>query len=373
MRDLVSKMRRRERERWTEEILGVRALTERLDRLIEALGGEAGTPSAGGASGRAGRAHRHGATDFFLGNSAFEDVAFEALRAGDDVGLRWYLNNAPSAFYDAVEEAAGSAEASAQATMIRDNRMEPLLDNLAVLAMVCARYRKPEFLIEVRNALYSIYERAHATGFDRSALRVDVRRSWVWEAMIKRVYAIGAALLRRGFYAEVPPFIRQPVTWEHGLWRRSFWAKHALVMRSRDGGLTRQGLCAVAEDYVERREWFYREFGENKDGVISALCQFDFLQCVHAIDHIEDYREAYPSFGVFYNERTEPIISLVLRDEAARRALLPEMPDERLAGIVKHLDTAAAQEFWAFNGWDANSWQDGNIRAMIYLTHQNLV
>ena len=138
MRNLVSKMRHRERERWTEEILGVRGLTERLDRLIEALGGEVGTPSAGGASGRAGRAHRHEVTDFFLGNSAFEDVAFEALRAGDDVGLRWYLNNAPSTFYEAVEEAAGSAQASALATMIRDNRMEPLLDNLAVLAIVCS-------------------------------------------------------------------------------------------------------------------------------------------------------------------------------------------------------------------------------------------
>lgn len=152
------------------------------------------------------------------------------------------------------------------------------------------------------------------------------------------------------------------MTWEHGLWRRSFWARHALTMRSRDGGLTRQGLCAVAEDYVERREWFSREFGEDKDGVISALCQFDFLQCVHAIDHVEDYWEAYPSFGVFHNERTEPIIGLVLRDGEARRALLPEMPDERLAGIIKHLDKTAAREFRAFDGWDEDSWRDVRIR-----------
>ncbi len=364
MRALVSKMRRRERERWTEEILGVRGLTERLDRLIEALGGEAGTPRTGGASGRAGRSHRHEASDFFLGNSAFEGVVFEALRMGDELGIRWYLNNAPAAFYDAVEEAAGS-EAPIRANIIRDDRLEPLLDNLAVLAIVCARYRRAEFLVEVRDALYGIYQRAHATDFDRPALRVEVRRSWVWEAVMKRVYAIGAYLLRLGLHHEVPHFIRQPVTWEHDLWRRSFWARHALTMRSRDGGLARQGLCAVTEDYVERREWFYREFGEDKDGVISSLCQFDFLQCVHAIDDAEDYREAYPSFGVFYNERTEPVISLVLRDEAARRALLPEMSDERLAGIIKHLDTAAAREFWAFNGWDADSWRDRKVREFL--------
>lgn len=209
MRDLVSKMRRRERERWTEEILGVRGLTDRLDRLIEALGAEAGTPSGGGASGRAGRSQRHGATDYYLGNSAFEDIVFEALRAGDDVGLRWYPNNAPSAFYDAVEEAAGS-EDPVRANIIRDNRLEPLLDNLAVLAMVCAKYRRPEFLVEIRDALYNIYKMAHSTDFDRPALRVEVRRSWVWEAVIKRVYAIGAYLLQMKFYAEVPPSSASP-------------------------------------------------------------------------------------------------------------------------------------------------------------------
>lgn len=47
MREQVSKMRRRERERWTEEILGVRQLTDRLDRLIGALGESASMAGKG--------------------------------------------------------------------------------------------------------------------------------------------------------------------------------------------------------------------------------------------------------------------------------------------------------------------------------------
>jgi hypothetical protein len=34
-------------------------------------------------------------------------LVVEALRTGDDVVLRWYLNNASSIFYDVVEEVAG--------------------------------------------------------------------------------------------------------------------------------------------------------------------------------------------------------------------------------------------------------------------------
>ena len=39
VREQISKMRRRERERWTEETLGVRELVERIDQLVGVLGG----------------------------------------------------------------------------------------------------------------------------------------------------------------------------------------------------------------------------------------------------------------------------------------------------------------------------------------------
>lgn len=363
MREQVSKMRRRERERWTEEILGVRELTGRLDRLIEALGGGATGPSRREDTRRHGAAITQDEKSYYLGASAFEGVVLEALRADDDIGLMWYVNNAASAFYRGVEEAAES-ENVGEANRIRDNRLEPLLDSLAVLAITCARYRRPRFLRDVRGSLYAIYEGAHTTDFDRPSLRVELRQSWVWEAVIKRVYAIGAALLSLNLHEEVPTFIRQPVLWDD-YWYERFWARHALTMRARDRGLTRQGLCALTADFVEKREWIYQVFRGNEDNVVSALCQFDFLQCIHVNHEADDERAAYPSFGIYHNARTEPVLAEILRDDRVREALLPQMPDDRLVMIVKLLDQMAGREFVAFNAWATDYWHDPAIRTFL--------
>ena len=181
--------------------------------------------------------------------------------------------------------------------------------------------------------------------------------------MIKRVYTIGATLLWLELYDEVPIFIRQRVVFD-SYYQDEYWARHALTMRSRDGGLTRQGLCAVTEDFIGKREWFYRVFWESEDNVIASLCQFDFLQCVHAIDEADDERAGYPSFGIYYNSRTEPIIGLVIKQKRAREVLLPQLPDERLADIVKILDRIAASVSGLF-GWHLNDWRDPDIEAFL--------
>jgi len=364
MQDVISRMRRRERDRWTEEILGVRDLTKRLDQLIGVLSEGNSVLGSGINYSRSRTSSVQDEANYFLGMSAFEDIILDALRADNDIDLKWYLNNAASVFYRELEEAAMDSENLGEANRIRDNRLESLLDNLAVLAITCAKYRRFQFLSGVRNALYNIYERAHTVNFDRLALRVELRQSWVWEAIMKRVYAIGATLLLENLSEEVPTFIRQQVLWDD-YYRNRFWAKHALVMRSRDGGLTRKGLCALTEDFIQKREWFYRVFRENKDNVISTLCQFDFLQCIHAINESDDERAGYPSFGIYHNSRTEPILSKILRDNLVRNALLPSMTDDKFAKIVKILDEKAGHEFIAFNGWDSDYWQDPEVRSFL--------
>ncbi len=363
MREQLSKMRRREREKWTEEILGVRELTGRLDRLIEVLGEGDTWPRRTQGPDRHGRPITQDEKSYYLGASAFEGVVLEALRADDDIGLMWYVNNAALAFYRGLEEAAESDNVG-EANRIGDNWLEPLLDNLAVLAITCARYRRTRFLRDVRDALYAIYEGAHTTDFDRPSLRVELRQSWVWEAVIKRVYAIGAALLWLNLYEEVPTFIRQPILWDD-YWYDRFWARHALTMRARDRGLTRQGLCALTADFVEKREWIYQVFRGNEDNVVSALCQFDFLQCIHVNHEADDERAAYPSFGIYHNARTEPVLAEILRDDRVRGALLPQMPDDRLAMLVKFLDQMAGREFVAFNGWATDYWHDPVARSFL--------
>jgi hypothetical protein len=171
--------------------------------------------------------------------------------------------------------------------------------------------------------------------------------------------------LRFGFYKEVPLFIRQPIPWESVYQREWFWAKHALTMRARAHRLDRRGLCAITEQFIKEREWFYRLYGEQEDDVLTALCQFDFLQCVHAIHKTDDPTDGYPSFGIYYNHRTEPIISKVIKDEQAQEALLPQLSEHELANIIRVLDDKADKASGVLTGWTQGSWQDHEIEAFL--------
>ncbi len=161
MRELFSKVRRREKERWTEEILGLRVLAERFDRVMGAFA----NAGSGGAQ-RASLAKRK--ADLALGASAFEELVFGMLQAGDHLGLRWYLSNAAAVFYDALAEAVASSD-EGRALQVADDRLGPLLDNLAVLALTCARYREVRFVKEARDAFYAVYERAYTAHFGDSS------------------------------------------------------------------------------------------------------------------------------------------------------------------------------------------------------------
>lgn len=349
MRELFSKVRRREKERWTEEILGLRVLAERFDRVMGAFA-DAGS---GGAQ-RARLAKRK--ADFALGASAFEELVFGMLQAGDHLGLRWYLSNAADVFYEALTEAVASGD-EGRALQVADDKLGPLLDNLAVLALTCARYREVRFVKEARDAFYAVYERAYAADFgDPPKESARLRTTWVLEAVIKRVYFVGAALLHSGFWVEMPLFIRQPLRWEDPFWRRILWAFDAVWSRSRDGRLEHKSLCALVQPFVEERGWFYGAFGNNAGNLVPVLSQFDFLQCVHAVEHADEFRAAYPSFGAYPNRVTEPILAKVLDDERARTLLLPQMDDYTLAMIMKHLDAVAGREFAGLGGWESGAW-----------------
>jgi hypothetical protein len=79
VREQISKMRRRERERWTEKILGVRELVERIDQLVGVLGGGVSVPSAADTTRRASPSPRFEDADYFLGAAGFERMCWGPL------------------------------------------------------------------------------------------------------------------------------------------------------------------------------------------------------------------------------------------------------------------------------------------------------
>jgi hypothetical protein len=56
---------------------------------------------------------------------------------------------------------------------------------------------------------------------------------------------------------------------------------------------------------------------------------------------------------------------MVIKDERAREALLPQLSDEELATIIKILDHRADSVSGLLNGWTLSDWRDTEIEAFL--------
>ncbi len=357
VRNIISQIRRREKEQWTEEILGVRELVQRLDLLIEILsGGEIPAPQAR-------ERRQYNEKTLYLAGAAFEEHALELLEKGQTFVVRRYLQSAPTVFFKHVESL-DKPDASHIQT-VRDNYLLPVLDNLVVLGVVLIHYDEHQLFSELESVLYQMCKQAPKVEFPKlKETMLHFNSSWVWREVITRVYALGAVLVYEKKYEWIPALIRQPIKWEGSYWRDKFWARYILTMLAREGRLEEKSLCRLAATYIESFDYLARLFWHDRDEIIAATCQFDFLQCIHAISETHRIADGYPSFGIYNNYRTEPIITELITDGPARAAI-PAIPDNLLADIIRGLDHVAGEGFFLYNGWDSHSWSDKLIERFL--------
>jgi hypothetical protein len=79
------------------------------------------------------------------------------------------------------------------------------------------------------------------------------------------------------------------------------------------------------------------------------------LQCLIVITKTSDLHGPYPSFGLYYNQRTTPIISLLIRDKNVRN-IFADINDKDLAKIIIGLDEYATKAYILFAGWHSGWW-----------------
>lgn len=271
-----------------------------------------------------------------------------------------FIGRAPEEFFRTVR-ALESATAEEVETA-KDLRLRPILDSI-LTAGIEATGHEAKVIPSARAAFYRIYERAERAGFPKLA-GVDLDKIWVWGEVITRVYLLGAVMVERRRFTAAAALIEQQITWDP-YWSDRLWARHALTMLARTQRLERKGLVSLTALEFDREPWFLHPFDGDREQALNALCQFDFLQCVHVAHRSIERIRAYPSFAQYYNWRTEPIISLLVSDAAIRHDALPAMDANRLADIIVALDAIAGREAFLVAGWDSNSWDDQRIRRFL--------
>lgn len=347
IRRFVSLIRRREKETWTEEILGLTDLKQRIEAVLAFFSGQA-APDL-----QQFRGPTFSEMMFYVDDLVFDRHILDLLEIGNTIGLTRYLEEAWPTFVANVNDNLSVDDSELE--RVKDNKLRPILDCLTAIAAIAVRYDRSELFSTAVDKLYEVFRHASELAFptpQHSELHYGT--TWVWEEITARVYALGALLVKMHRYTWIPVLSLR--TMDTGATIYS-WMRFGGVMLSRAQRLDAPSLCPLGISFIKESPLFRRLFGQNEDEIIDYTCQFDFLQGVHTL---HAGLNPYPSFGAYYNYHTVPIVRELIRDTPARQAI-QGISDQELAQIIDWLDEKAASAFFNFAGWDRGEWMDPSI------------
>ncbi|HEY9401755.1 MAG TPA: RNA-binding domain-containing protein [Pyrinomonadaceae bacterium] len=363
MRRIVSEIRQREKSQWTEEILDIRALVQRLDRLIAILSGGAITNAQETFSTNVNSSDTYDESLFYLSPELMRNKTIELLEREKQISASRYIQNAPALFYGHIKDVPSIDEN--KSSEIKDNYLVPILDSLTAMGVVFIEYKQWELLASLQKSLYLLCRRAEKTPSDDQRGETAISKTWVWQEVIIRVYALGAVLVYREHWEQAKTLIKQEVDWED-YYRTTFWSRYFLIMVSRAQELKENGWVHPAINYIDSHTWIADLYMSDKDEITNAVVQFDFLQCVYLLTSPADTyaAEPYPSFAAFYQSRIEPVVLKLIQDGKLRETV-KDISDERLASIILRIIKLTMHVPNSYIGW-GNSWSDKRIQH--YLT-----
>lgn len=184
------------------------------------------------------------------------------------------------------------------------------------------------------------------------------RQAMRWYDIVSRTYVIGAlAVELKKFGAVRPLVLQQPNESRQG---RRYWLRDTVTALARVHRFEKKSLLVPIPDFVAERPVLFTPFRKSKDEVLNCLCQFDFLQCVVSIAETGDIEACYPNFGIYYKERTEPIIVDLVTGGKSRQ-VAPQLDDPRLASMVAELDGITGHQFFEIGSWSDGQWDDKRV------------
>lgn len=345
-----SRWRKSELSEWQEEYLGIKRLAEKMENLINILSEIYRGPEKRKIPKllETKKQEKFSKDVYFLGPENFEEASLRWIQENDDFSIRLFLDESTETFYKII-----SNTVPKDIEKIKDTKLISLLDNLSIFGIQVIRFERNQYLTLLRETFYKIYQKAERFNF-QSIPQDKISRYWTWKELLKRIYTLGAYSLERKHYRATYIFIDQPIEQMKNdyYWRDGLWIRHGLTMLARADQLQEKSLCKIAIDFITNNSYFYTLFEQDLNKITEYCCQFDWLQCLIVIAKTNDVHAPYPSFGIYQNHRTTPIISLIIRDELIRKEF-GDISDQKLAKIISRLDQVTDKEFFMFNGWDS--------------------
>lgn len=273
-----------------------------------------------------------------MADEAFVEAMIANLEMGSDLRIKQFLT-------------------SVMATDISTDVFCQALDKLTIIAVQALALKLPDVAKQAVDALFTIYKQL-SHGDITQKLEVVVR-----------AYVIGAAAVRCEVWEAIRDLVLRPYPdriSDIDRYVYSSWIREGQVEAtraelfpddSRGSLMIPPARMLVMEHAAMRPDLPSVETSADgscdpSDRLLDSLCQFDILYCLVVAAEGKHHGDAYPASSAFRQERANPALSLVISDDDARRELLPEIDDARVAqAMYKVLEVARKQSMQLSNYW----------------------
>jgi hypothetical protein len=281
-------------------------------------------------------------------------AVLEMLRANDQLGLMYLLN-------DARPRAASAIQRDEI-----DTELAELLDKLASIAALALEFEQDDLFARIVTVLTQIYAAPLGPHDDRRfALNTQIgpneKAPRVFLSVLERVYALGALAVRLGRWRTVRDLTLQLPDRLDDYWVN--WLRHGQVMaarsqqlsRTQDGRRIEISLLTRAAQVVEA-EPALRPDTSDQDEILTSLAQFDFLANLAAIGGAgeTDSKVFYTNWARFRQDRIQPVADRLVSDSVVRDAIFGDRSHADLAvalhAVAQMANTEAAR-YDGFWGW----------------------
>jgi len=186
-----------------------------------------------------------------------------------------------------------------------------------------------------------------------------------WLSILLRLLAIGATAVTTRAWWAIEPLVNKGVTEGYPVWLR-----HAIVHASRanllSGGgreaamvLVRARALVVTNPTIAPGLEGATTVGDDQelpksDSLLNALCQFDYLWCTVAVATHPDKGDPqlfYPSCAALFQERSNPLITLLAMSEGVRQGVLPNTPTTQWAEAMDRVMEVAINQSHQYRAW----------------------
>ncbi|MGY0233920.1 AlbA family DNA-binding domain-containing protein [Longispora urticae] len=265
-----------------------------------------------------------------LDAEAFDQLATELMRRNDAIPLRQMLLRS-------IADVPGALSSPGD--------FATLLDRIASLGALALTYEQHEWFSRAVEALVQAYSRVENVSGSEAA------RAWMMT--MTRAYGLGGLSVRLKNWKAVRQLAVQQAEGPEFSYYRS-WSRHAITMASRAQIINegQNGLIDGARNVVREVAALRIDVDSESEKVLDSLCQFDALVALSVIDEASRISSSdfYTNFARYYEHRTQPIFSRIIRDEEMRAAIFSGT-DKQLAEAISAVDKLATSEGFRY-GYD---------------------